>query len=78
MQFVEQSGDGARADPDAQPLQLRGDLGSGLVRPPPATHRIAGRIVFQQPLDLGGYLGRFFSAGWRPPPGLRTRPRSTS
>jgi len=78
MQFVEQSGDGACADPDAQPLELPGDLGRGLVRPPQAAHRIAGRIVFQQPLDLRDYLGRFFSTGLRPPPCLRTRSHSTS
>jgi hypothetical protein len=78
MQFVEQSRDGARADPDAQPLQLPGDFGGGRVRPPQAAHRIAGRIVFQQPLDLGDYFGRFFPTGVRPPPGLRTRSPSTS
>ncbi len=78
MQLVEQSGDRACADPDAQPLELPGDLGGGLVGPPEAAHRIAGRIVFQQPLDLSDYLGRFFSTGLRPPPCLRTRSHSTS
>ena len=45
MQFVEQSGDGAGTDPDAQPEQLPGYLGGCLVRPPSAAHRIAGREV---------------------------------
>ena len=77
VEFVEQPGDRACADPDAQPLQLPGDLGGRLVRPLPDAHRIASRIVLQQPLDLSDYLGRFFSTGLRPPPSLRTRSHST-
>src|SRR5271165_5737499 len=78
VQFVEQSGDGACTDRDAQSEQLPGDLGRGLVCPLEAAHGIAGGIVLQKPLDLRDYLGRFFSAGLRPPPGLRTRSHSTS
>src|ERR1035437_6367126 len=78
MELVEQSGDGACADPDAQPPYLAGDLGRGFVRPLQAAHRIAGCVVFQQPFDLRDYLGRFFSTGLRPAPGLRTRSHCTS
>ena len=77
MEFVKQSGHRACADLDTQPLQLAGHLGGRLVRPRPDAHRIAGRIVLQQPLDLSDYLRRFFSTGLRPPPGLRTRFHST-
>jgi len=66
------------ADADAQSLQLAGDLFGGLMRPLLVAHRIAGRMVFQQPLDLKDHLGCFFSTGLRPPPGLRTRSHSTS
>lgn len=41
-------------------VQLPPDLGGRLVRPLAVAHRIAGRIVFQQLLDLSDYLGRFF------------------
>jgi hypothetical protein len=78
VQFVEQPGNGASADPDAQPMPLRGDPGRCLVRPSLTAHRIASRIVFQQFLDLRDHLGRFFSIGLRPPPVLRTRSHSTS
>jgi hypothetical protein len=77
MKFGEQPGDRACADADTQPLQLPSDLGGRLVGPPQAAHRIAGRMVLQQFLDLRDYLGRFFSSGLRPPPGLRTRSHST-
>ena len=77
LEFVEQSGNRACLDRDVQSVQLSSDLGGRLVRPPPAAHRIAGRILLQQPLDLRDHLGRFFSSGLRPPPGLRTRSHST-
>src|SRR6266568_482248 len=39
---------------------------------------ISSDIVLQKNLDGLDYLGRFFSAGLRPPPVLRTRSTSTS
>jgi hypothetical protein len=42
-----------------------------------AGHRIARGIVFEQAMENGDYVRRFFSVRVRPPPVRRVRPRTT-
>jgi len=78
VQGVEQACHRVGGDRDVELLQQLGDLLRRLAGPLQAGDGVSRGIVFQQDLDGVDYFGRFFSACWRPPPALRTRPNSTS
>ena len=74
----EDASHGSGTNLDAAGGELVGDLLGGTVGPANTGDGIAGDIVLQYRFDRGDHLGRFFSTAWRPPPGRRTRSRSTS
>src|SRR5450755_880969 len=67
--LVEEPGNRARTDPNAQAVQLGCDLGGRLAGPLQTADGVARRVVLQKPLDLPQDSGRFFSVGFRPAPG---------
>ena len=74
----EQPPDGVRTDGDAKVAEGDGHFGGGAAGPSHAGDGIAGSVVVQQEFDQSDEVGRFFSAGGRPPPPRRTRPGATS
>ena len=76
--LMEQPGDGIGADRDPEVAERHGDFGGRAAGPFQAGDGIAGGVVFQQELDQGDDVGRFFSTGLRPPPTRRVRPGATS
>src|SRR6266849_6341730 len=78
FQLLEQASHGGLADVDAEPPQFLGDFRGGLMRPLQSRDRIASRLESHQGLDGRDDLGRFFSDGFLPPPGLRERPSRMS
>src|ERR1700730_15467468 len=74
----EQTPDGVRTDGDTKVAEGDGHFGGGAAGPFHTGDGIPGGVVLQQELDQGDEVGRFFSAGGRPPPPRRTRPGATS
>ena len=77
-EVLEDAGDGPGTHLDVEGGQLLCDLLGGPARPAATGDGIAGDIVLECRFDGGDHLGRFFSTGWRPPPGRRIRWRWTS
>jgi hypothetical protein len=76
--LAEQTPDRVRTDGDAKVAERQGHFGRGAAGPFHTGDGIPGGVVLQQELDQGDEVGRFFSAGGRPPPPRRTRPGATS
>ena len=75
---AEQPPDRVRTDGDAKVAERQGHFGGRAAGPFHPGDGITGGVVFQQELDQGDEVGRFFSASGRPPPARRTRPGATS
>ena len=77
-EVLEDAGDGPGTHLDVEGGQFLCDLLGGAARPADTGDGLASDIVLECRFDGGDHLGRFFSTGWRPPPGRRTRCRWTS
>ena len=78
VKVLEDAGDGPGTDLDVEGSEFCCDLLGGTAGPADTGDGVAGDIVLQCRFDGSDHLGSFFSRGGRPPPGRRTRPRSTS
>ncbi len=69
---------GLRADVDAEPAEVVGELGGRAACPLQTADGVPGRFGGHQGFDAGDDFGRFLSSRGRPPPARRTRSTSTS
>mgnify|MGYP007017510612 CR=1 FL=1 len=78
VQVREQASDGRVRHRDARLGQLRAECAGRLATPLDPGDRVSRRVGFEQRVEGGDHIGRFFSTRTRPPPAVRTRSRSTS
>ena len=76
--LMQEAGDGVGADDDPEVAERHGHFGGRPPGPLQSSDGIAGGVVFEQELDQGDDVGRFFSTGLRPPPARRVRSGATS
>ena len=78
VEVLEDTGHGPGTDLNIESGEFCGDLLGGTVGPADAGDGIASDIVLELRFDRSDHVGRFFFSAGRPPPGRRTRWRSTS
>ena len=76
--LMKQAADSIGGNEDSHFGEKDSNLVGGTPTPFQSGHRIATRVVLEEPFNGGDYLRRFFSTGFRPAPVRRVRPISTS